>query len=63
MSANDADSLTRINNLGFSAAKAQAMTAPPYVFACLLTVVSGMLADRYQKRMPVIFLPSVMSLA
>lgn len=52
----------RINNLGFSAAKAQAMTAPPYVFACILTVVSGIVADRYQKRMPIIVVPSVMSL-
>ncbi|KUL82590.1 hypothetical protein ZTR_10246 [Talaromyces verruculosus] len=40
-----------INDLGFSAANAQAMTVPPYVFACIITIFSGWIGDKYRKRM------------
>ncbi|KIV79946.1 hypothetical protein PV11_07485 [Exophiala sideris] len=52
---------TVIKNLGYSAVKAQAMTVPPYVFACLVTIASGFLADRYQKRMLSVVLPNLLA--
>lgn len=41
---------TVIKNLGYSAVQAQALTAPPYVFACLVVIFSGWAADRYKQR-------------
>ncbi|KAJ6441133.1 kinesin [Purpureocillium lavendulum] len=52
---------TIINNLGYSAANAQAMTAPPYIFACIVTVFSGWAADRYKQRMLSVFLPNLLA--
>lgn len=52
---------TVIANLGYSAARAQAMTVPPYAFACIVTVASGFLADRYQKRMLSVLLPNLLA--
>lgn len=52
-----------INNLGYSAAEAQAMTAPPYLFACIVTVFSGWAADRYQQRMLSVLLPNLLALS
>ncbi|KAI5475873.1 MFS general substrate transporter [Pseudohyphozyma bogoriensis] len=46
---------TIVKNLGFSAAKAQGMAAPPYIFACIVTVVVSLLSDKYKKRSLVIF--------
>ena len=54
---------TIISDLGYDAAKAQAMTVPPYVFACLVTAFSGWAADRYQQRMLSVLLPNLMALA
>ncbi|OJI99433.1 hypothetical protein ASPVEDRAFT_60462 [Aspergillus versicolor CBS 583.65] len=54
---------TIISNLGYDAAEAQAMTVPPYVFACLVTAFSGWAADRYQQRMLSVLLPNLMALA
>ncbi|KAJ4250913.1 hypothetical protein NW762_011563 [Fusarium torreyae] len=45
-------------NLGYTAANAQAMTAPPYIFACIVTVFSGWAADRYKQRMLSVVLPN-----
>ncbi|OKL63834.1 hypothetical protein UA08_00774 [Talaromyces atroroseus] len=53
---------TIINNLGFSAARAQAMTVPPYVFACVVTAFSGYMANKWQKRMLPLFLVNLMAL-
>ncbi|GAA6022446.1 hypothetical protein JCM10207_004394 [Rhodosporidiobolus poonsookiae] len=41
---------TILVSFGYSAARAQAMTAPPFVFACLATVGVSFLADRTQRR-------------
>lgn len=49
---------TIINNLGYSAADAQALSAPPYIFACLCSVAAGFAADKYEQRMLSIFVPS-----
>ncbi|KAL4797764.1 major facilitator superfamily domain-containing protein [Aspergillus venezuelensis] len=54
---------TIISNLGYDAAEAQAMTVPPYVFACFVTAFSGWAADRYQQRMLSVLLPNLMALA
>ncbi|KAL1855819.1 hypothetical protein VTK73DRAFT_8461 [Phialemonium thermophilum] len=52
---------TIINNLGYTAANAQAMTVPPYLFACIVTVFSGWAADRYKKRMLSVLLPNLLA--
>lgn len=54
---------TIIRDLGYSAANAQAMTVPPYVFACAVTALSGYMADRWQKRMLPLLLSNLMALA
>ncbi|GAA6024865.1 hypothetical protein JCM10207_003160 [Rhodosporidiobolus poonsookiae] len=41
---------TIVKNLGFSAARAQGITAPPYIFAALFTIAVSILSDRYKKR-------------
>lgn len=50
-----------VNSLGYSNIKAQAMTAPPYVFACIVTILSGVAADRYRQRALAIALPNTMA--
>ncbi|KAK7214127.1 hypothetical protein V2G26_021305 [Clonostachys chloroleuca] len=50
-----------VSSLGYSSVKAQAMTAPPYIFACIVTVVSGVMADRYRQRALAIALPNAMA--
>jgi MFS family permease len=52
---------TIVESLGYSNVKAQAMTAPPYVFACLVTILSGWAADRYRQRTLSIMLPNAMA--
>ncbi|PLB54080.1 MFS general substrate transporter [Aspergillus steynii IBT 23096] len=52
---------TIIANLGYSAARAQALTAPPYVFACVVTVMFGYASDRFQQRMIFVVLPNLMA--
>ncbi|KAJ9133702.1 MFS general substrate transporter [Pleurostoma richardsiae] len=52
---------TVISLLGYSALKAQAMTAPPYVFACVAVFFSGWAADRYQKRMLAQVIPNIVA--
>ncbi|PSN69155.1 MFS general substrate transporter [Corynespora cassiicola Philippines] len=53
---------TIINNLGYSAADAQAMTAPPYLFACVVTIFSGWAADRYKQRMLSVLFPNLLAM-
>ncbi|KAI8273479.1 hypothetical protein K4K60_010849 [Colletotrichum sp. SAR11_57] len=50
-----------VQSLGYSNVKAQAMTAPPYIFACVVTVISGLAADRYRQRALSIMLPNAMA--
>lgn len=40
---------TIINNLGFSAARVQGMSAPPYIFGCLVTIAASVLADKVKQ--------------
>lgn len=40
--------------MGFSAAKAQILVAPPYVFAAAIMYASGWLGDRYMFRGPIV---------
>lgn len=51
-----------IANLGYSAANAQAMTVPPYLFASLVTLLSGWAADRYRQRALSVLLPNLLAL-
>lgn len=41
---------TIINNLGYSAARAQGMSAPPYLFGCLVCILFSLVADRIKQR-------------
>jgi MFS family permease len=41
---------TIIQQLGFSAARAQLLTVPPFVAGCACTIIVGFLSDRYKKR-------------
>lgn len=50
-----------VSNLGYSNVKAQAVTAPPYIFACIVTIMSGVAADRYRQRALAIALPNTMA--
>ncbi|KAK5126480.1 hypothetical protein LTR85_010716 [Meristemomyces frigidus] len=52
---------TIIAGLGYSAVKAQAMTAPPYVFACIFVWVSGLLADRFKARALSVIIPNAIA--
>ncbi|KAH8888007.1 MFS general substrate transporter [Thozetella sp. PMI_491] len=52
---------TIIAGLGYSAVKAQAMTAPPYVFACMVVLFSGWAADRYKQRAMAVILPNALA--
>lgn len=50
---------TIMANMGFSAANAQALSAPPYIFACLCVLASGWYSDKYRKRMWAEVIPSI----
>ncbi|KAF8451546.1 major facilitator superfamily domain-containing protein [Terfezia claveryi] len=39
-----------IKELGYTSTKAQLLSVPPYAAACLLTIIIGWLADKYNKR-------------
>ncbi|KAF8472823.1 major facilitator superfamily domain-containing protein [Kalaharituber pfeilii] len=39
-----------IKELGYTSTKAQLLSVPPYAAACILTIIVGWLADRYNKR-------------
>lgn len=42
--------------MGFGIAASQCLTAPPYVFACVVILLQGRLGDRYQLRSPLLVL-------
>jgi sugar phosphate permease len=52
---------TIIKQLGYSALRAQAMSAPPYVFACFAVFLSGWAADRTQQRMLSLVIPNAVA--
>lgn len=41
---------TIIAAMGYSAARSQLLTVPPYVFGCIMTINAGYLSDKYRKR-------------
>ncbi|KAM0756235.1 MFS general substrate transporter [Meredithblackwellia eburnea MCA 4105] len=41
---------TIMKNLGYSAARAQGLSAPPYIFAALMTIFVSVIGDRWKKR-------------
>ncbi|KAK7000695.1 major facilitator superfamily domain-containing protein [Favolaschia claudopus] len=45
---------TIVNQLGYSAARAQLLTIPPFVCGCIATIGVGLLSDRYHLRGPFI---------
>ncbi|KAJ0306303.1 hypothetical protein COL516b_004761 [Colletotrichum fioriniae] len=49
-------------NMGFDTGKAQILTAPPYVFAAIITYTTGWLGDRYMLRGPIIVGDMVLSI-
>ncbi|WRT63104.1 uncharacterized protein IL334_000007 [Kwoniella shivajii] len=50
---------TIVKNMGFTAANAQALSAPPYVFAAFCVVGSGLFSDRYRLRAATVIFPSI----
>ncbi|KAK1466273.1 major facilitator superfamily transporter [Colletotrichum cuscutae] len=50
------------DNMGFNTGKAQILTAPPYVFAAIITYTTGWLGDRYMLRGPIIVGDMVLSI-
>nr|XP_018264739.1 uncharacterized protein I303_02918 [Kwoniella dejecticola CBS 10117]OBR86897.1 hypothetical protein I303_02918 [Kwoniella dejecticola CBS 10117] len=50
---------TIVKNMGFTAANAQALSAPPYVFAAFCVVGSGLFSDRYRQRAATVVFPSI----
>ncbi|KAK7451530.1 major facilitator superfamily transporter [Colletotrichum acutatum] len=50
------------DNMGFDTGKAQILTAPPYVFAAIITYTTGWLGDRYMLRGPIIVGDMVLSI-
>ncbi|ODN76463.1 hypothetical protein L198_08058 [Cryptococcus wingfieldii CBS 7118] len=51
---------TIMNNMGFTAADSQALSAPPYVFATFCVVASGWFSDKYKTRALATVLPALM---
>ncbi|WWC91102.1 uncharacterized protein L201_006043 [Kwoniella dendrophila CBS 6074] len=50
---------TIVKNMGFTAANAQALSAPPYIFAAFCVVASGLFSDRYRMRAATVVFPSI----
>lgn len=50
---------TIVKNMGFTAADAQGLSAPPYIFASICVVASGFFSDRYRLRACTIAFPSL----
>lgn len=48
---------TIVKNMGFTAAQAQAMSAPPYFIALLAIAACGLLTDKYRQRSLAIIIP------
>jgi MFS family permease len=50
---------TIVKNMGFTAANAQGLSAPPYIFASVCVVASGFFSDRYRMRACTVAFPSL----
>jgi len=50
---------TIVKNMGFTAADAQGLSAPPYIFASLCVVASGLFSDKYRLRACTVIVPSI----
>ncbi|KAE9404114.1 MFS general substrate transporter [Gymnopus androsaceus JB14] len=53
---------TMVENLGYTAIKAQALTTPPYIFATIVTISVAYLSDKYKTRMKAIMFSYTMGL-
>jgi hypothetical protein len=53
---------TIIHDLGYSAARAQLLTVPPFVCSCISTIIVGIYSDKLNARGPFILLADVVSL-
>lgn len=53
---------TIIHDLGYSAARAQLLTVPPFVCSCISTIIVGIYSDKLNVRGPFILLADVVSL-
>ena len=53
---------TIINDLGYQAAQAQLLSAPPYVAGCICTVIIGIVSDKYKSRGPFICLSTTVGI-
>lgn len=53
---------TIIHDLGYSAARAQLLTVPPFVCSCITTIIAGIYSDKLNARGPFILLADVVSL-
>jgi sugar phosphate permease len=51
------------DGMGFSTTQSQLLSCPPYVFAAIMTLVSGWLGDRYKIRGPVIAVHQLLTAA
>lgn len=54
---------TIVKLLGYTAANAQLMTIPIYLFGCILTVINAILSDRSRIRAPFIIVPLLVTIA
>lgn len=52
-----------INNLGYKAARAQLLSAPPYVAGCFFTVLVGIISDKRKLRGPFVILCAAVAIA
>ncbi|KAB8200622.1 major facilitator superfamily domain-containing protein [Aspergillus parasiticus] len=50
------------NGMGFSVGESQYLSAPPYVWACILMIVEGWLGDKYRLRGPILIVNALMQL-
>lgn len=52
---------TIVKNMGFTAADAQGLSAPPYIFAAFCVVGSGLFSDKYRLRAATVIFPSIVA--
>jgi hypothetical protein len=53
---------TIIHNLGFSAARAQLLSIPPFICGCIFTVITGIYSDKLNSRGPFVLLGTTVSM-
>ena len=53
---------TIINDLGYQAAQAQLLSAPPYVAGCFFTVIIGIISDKHKSRGPFVCLSTTVGI-